>query len=164
MARYSLTFAGITPVAVADTTNMTDAGYCTFLQGGSATQRINVNEVSISGEAPSASTVNRMVFARDSTVAATAISGNRNAALDGSTTAPGTLAVFGHTSTTKPQRSSTLHLLYPTLNTFGGIYRWQARQGEEISIVTATQPLGEASLSSISGVGIVSGHILYEVC
>lgn len=163
MARYSLTFAGVTPVAVADTTNYTDAGYATFLQGGSTTMRLNVSEVSISGEAPSASTVNRMVFARDTTAAATGLSGNRNAALDGSGVAPGTLAVFGNTSTTKPQRSATAHLLYPTLNTFGGIYRWQARQGEEISIVGNTQPLGEASLSSISGVGLISGHILYEV-
>ncbi len=162
MSRYSLTFAGITPVAVADTTNYTDAGYCTFLQGGSATMRLAVNEVSISGEAPSASTVNRMVFARDSTVAASSLSGNRNAVLDASNTA-GTAANFGNTSTTKPQRSATLYLLMPTLNTFGGIYRWQARQGEEITIVTATQPLGEASLSSISGTGLVSGHVLYEV-
>lgn len=163
MARYSLTYAGVTPVAVADTTNMTDAGYATFLQGGSGTMRLNVNEISVSGEAPSASTVNRMVFARDSTVAATGLSGNKNAALDGSGVAPGTLAVFGNTSTTKPQRSSTLHLLYPTLNTFGGIYRWQARQGEEISIVGNTASLGETSLSSLSGVGLISGHILYEV-
>lgn len=163
MARYSLTFAGITPVAVADATNYTDAGYATFLQGGSSTMRLNISEVSISGEAPSASTVNRMVFARDSTVAATSISGNRNALVDGSSVAPGTVAVFGHTSTTKPQRSATLHLLYPTLNTFGGIYRWQARQGEEINIVGNTASLGEASLSSVSGVGLISGHILYEV-
>lgn len=163
MARYALTFAGITPVAVADTTNFTDAGYATFLQGGSSTMRLAISEVSISGEAPSASTVNRMVFARDSTVGVTAISGNRNALLDGSSVAPGTVAVFGNTSTTKPQRSSTLHLLYPTLNTFGGIYRWQARQGEEVVTVGNTASLGEVSLSSISGVGLISGHVLYEV-
>ena len=123
MARYSLTFAGITPVAVADTTNYTDAGYCTFLQGGSSTMRLNISEVSISGEAPSASTVNRMVFARDSTVAATGISGNRNALIDGSSVAPGTIAVFGTTSTTKPQRSATLHLMNLSMNAFGGIIR-----------------------------------------
>lgn len=163
MARYSLTFAGITPVAVADATNYTDAGYASFLQGGSSTMRLNINEVSISGEAPSASTVNRMVLARDSTIAATGLSGNRNAALDGSGVAPGTLAVFGNTSTTKPQRSATLHLLYPTLNAFGGIYRWQARQGEEISTVGNTASLGEVSVSSVSGVGLLSGHILYEL-
>lgn len=162
MAHYSLTYAGITPVAVADTTNMTDAGYATFLQGGNSTMQLRINEVSVSGEAPSASTVNRMVLAGDSTVAATGISGNRNAIRAGAT-APGTIAVFGNTSTTKPQRSSTLHYLYPTLNTFGSIYRWQARQGEEITVVGNTASLGEVSLSSISGTGLLSGHILYEL-
>ena len=161
MARYSLTYQTKTMVAVADTTNFTDSGYATFLQGGSATQLLKVNEIYIGGE-DTASTPTTMVFARDSTVAATAISGNMNAALDASTTAPGTLATFGCVSTTKPQRSSTLHLLQLSLNTYGGIARWQARYGEEISIITLTQPLGEASLSSVTGTGKVSGHVLYE--
>ena len=94
MAHYSLTYAGITPVAVADTTNMTDAGYATFLQGGNSTMQMRINEVSVSGEAPSASTVNRMVLAADSTVAATGISGNRNAIRAGAT-ADVTIAKLG---------------------------------------------------------------------
>ena len=104
-----------------------------------------------------------MVLARDSTVAATGISGNFNALLDATSTAPGTIAVFGRVSTTKPQRSATLHLLQLSLNTYGGISRWQARYGEEISIVGNTASLGEASLSAITGTGKTSGHILYEV-
>jgi len=162
MARYSLSYQSKTMVAVADTAAMTDNGYATFLQGGSATMLLKVNEVYIGGE-DTASTPTTMVFARDSTVAATGISGNFNAALDGSATAPGTLAVFGSVSTTKPQRSSTLHLLQLSLNTYGGISRWQARYGEEISIITATQPLGECSLSSVTGTGKISGHVLYEL-
>lgn len=162
MARYALTYQTKTMVAVADTAAMTDSGYATFLQGGSATMRLAVNEIYIGGE-DTASTPTTMVFSRDSTVAATGLSGNMNAILDASNTAPGTVAVFGCVSTTKPQRSSTLHLLQLSLNTYGGIARWQARYGEEITIVTATQPLGEASLSSVTGTGKISGHLLYEL-
>jgi hypothetical protein len=162
MSRYALSWTSITAVAVADATNMTDAGYPTFLQGGSSTMRLNINEVYIGGE-DAASNPTTMILARDSTVAATGISGGRNALLDGSGVAPGTIAIFGSTSTTKPQRSATLHLLHLTLNTYGGISRWQARYGEEISVVGNTASLGEVSLSSITGTGKTSGHILYEV-
>lgn len=163
MARYSVSFEGVTLVAVGDGAVFTDSGYATFLQGGSATMRINVNEIYVGGES-AASAVTKLKFARDQVVAVTAISGNKNAALDASTTAPGTLAVFGNVSTTKPQRSTTLGLLNLTFNAFGGVVRWVSRQGEEPSIVTATQPLGEASLSAFTaGAGIISGHILYEV-
>lgn len=162
MARYSLSYQSKTMVAVADTANFTDNGYAAFLQGGSSTMVCKINEVYIGGE-DTASTPTTMVLARDSTVAATGISGDFNAVLDGSNVAPGTVAVFGCVSTTKPQRSATLHLLQPSLNTFGGIARWQARYGEEITIVGNTASLGEASLSSVTGTGKVSGHILYEL-
>jgi len=162
MARYSLSYQSKTMTAVADTTNYTDNGYAFFLQGGSATMQLKVNELYIGGE-DTASTPTTMVFARDSTVAATGISGDFNALMDGTSTAPGTVAVYGCVSTTKPQRSSTLHLLQLSLNTYGGISRWQARYSEEITIITATQPLGEASLSSVTGTGKVSGHCIYEL-
>ena len=162
MARYSMTWQTTTAVAVADATNFTDAGYMGFLQGGNSTQQLKINEVYIGGEDTS-SLACTAVLGRDSTVAATGISGNKNALLDGSATAPGTVAVYGNTSTTKPQRSSTLHLLQLSLNTFGGIVRWQARYGEEISTVGNTASLGEVSLSSVTGTGKTSGHILYEV-
>ena len=149
-------------VAVADTVAMTDNGYATILQGGSATMQLKINEVYIGGE-DTASTPTTMVLARDSTVAATAITGNFNALLDGSGVAPGTIAVFGAASTTKPQRSATLHLLQLSLNTYGGISRWQARYGEEINTIGNTASLGEVSLSSVTGTGKSSGHILYEL-
>lgn len=160
--KYALTWQTTTAVAVADTANFTDAGYMTFLQGGSATQRLVVSEIYIGGE-DTASLVNTLVVARDSTIAATGISGNKNALLEASATAPGTLAVFGNTSTTKPQRSSTLHLLQLSLNSFGGVVRWVAAPGSEISVVTATQPLGELSISNVTGTGKTSGHVIYEV-
>lgn len=162
MARYSLTYRSKTMVAVADTTAMTDNGYATFLQGGSATMQLKINEVYIGGES-SASAPTTMTLARDSTVAATGISGNKNALQDASSVAPGTVAVFGSVSTTKPQRSSTLELLGLALNAFGGIARWQARHGEELTTIGNTASLGEVSLSSVTGTGVISGHVLYEL-
>ena len=166
MARYSLTWTSITPTATADTTNLVDSTYPAILQGGSSTMRLNINEVYIGGEAAASSSPTIMVLARDSTVAATVTAGTtRNAATDGSTVAPGTLPVTGHIATTKPQRSSTLHLLHLSFNAYGGIARWQARYGEELSVVGNTASLGEVSLSAFTGgtTGATSGHILYEI-
>lgn len=164
MARYSLGSQSVTLTAVADTAAFTDNGYPFFLQGGSSTMQLRVSEVQAGGESTSSATA-LMVFGRDSTVAATGISGCTNANLDGGSVAPGTLATFGRVSTTKPQRSSTLgHLLQHSFNAFGGLVRWQARQGEEITIVGNTASLGEASYSAITGSsGIVSAHCIYEL-
>ena len=165
MARYSLSFNTKTMIPVADTVAMTSNGYACFLQGGSLTMQLRVNEVYIGGE-DTASTPTTMAFGRDSTAAATAITAvnNYNALLDGSSVAPATIAVFGSGATVNPQRSATLgHLLQPVLNTFGGIARWQARYGEEITTIGNTASLGELSLSSITGAGKISGHILYEL-
>lgn len=166
MARYSLAFQSKVMVAVADTAAMTSNGYAAFLQGGSATMQMKVNEVYIAGES-AASNPTTMAFGRDSTVGVTSITatGNFNALLDATSTAPGTIAVFGSGATTNPQRSSTLgHLLMPTLNAYGGIARWQGRYGEEISTIGASASLGELSLSAVTGTGQLSGHVLYEVC
>lgn len=165
MARYALGFQSKVMIAVADTVAMTSNGYCAFLQGGSATMQLKVNEVYIAGES-AASNPTTLAFGRDTTVGVTAITavGNFNGLMDGSSVAPGTIAVFGSGATTNPQRSATAgHLLQPALNAFGGIARWQARYGEEISTIGATQPLGELSLSSVTGTGQLTGHIIYEV-
>ena len=164
MARYSLTFTSVTMTATADTTNLANSTYAGLLQGGNGTMRLNVGEVYLGGES-AASAICIAVLARDSTVGGTVVANNcRNAVTDASNTAPGTVAIFGNSATTLPQRSSTLHLLHPSFNAFGGIARWQARPGEDISIVGNTQPLGEVSLSLYTGgTGIVSGHVLYEV-
>lgn len=165
MARYSLGFQSKVMIAVADTTAMTSNGYAAFLQGGSATMQLRVNEVYIAGES-AASNPTTMAFGRDTTVGVTSITatGNFNALQDASSTAPGTVAVFGSGATTNPQRSATAgHLLMPTLNAYGGIARWQARYGEEITTIGNAQPLGELSLSAVTGTGQLSGHILYEL-
>lgn len=164
MARYSLASQSVTLTAVADAANMTDNGYLCFLLGGSSTMQLRISEVQAGGESTSSATA-LLVFGRDSTIAATGISGCTNANLDGSSVAPGTLATFGRVSTTKPQRSATLgHLLQHSFNAFGGLVRWQARQGEEITQIGNTASLGECSYSGITGSsGIVSSHLVYEL-
>lgn len=166
MARYSLTWTSVTATAIADTTNLTDSNYPFLLQGGNSTMQLKISELYIGGEASSASTLGILVLARDSTVGATVTAGAcRNALMDGSATAPGTIAVFGNSATTDPQRSATLHLLHPSLNLYGGISRWQARHGEEIVTIGNTASLGEVSLSGFTGTGAgaTSGHCLYEI-
>lgn len=163
--RYSLTWEGITPVAFADATNMVDSQYPFILLGGSATMRLNISEIFIGGEAPAASSPTKFKLARDSTLAATVTAGTcRNAAMDASATAPGTVPTFGHVATTKPQRSATLHLLALSCNMYGGIARWQARHGEEINLVGNAVNTGEVSLSAFTGgtPGPCSGHCIYE--
>src|ERR1700737_2759523 len=110
MARYTLTFSGQTTAAVADTTALTTLKY-TALGGNSATMQLKVNEVQSGGEASSAA-VQALVFARDTTVAATALTsvGLTNALMDATSTAPGTLALFSNSSTPFP--SGGAHALW----------------------------------------------------
>lgn len=164
MARYSATWTGITAAAVADTVAFTAGQAPGFLRSGGATQMLRINEVYIGGEDTS-SVATQMILARTSTISVGALSVGNNALLDFNATAPGTTASWGSTAaTTFPQRSSTLYLLDLSLNTFGGISRWQARYGEEITQFGNTASGGETCLSSKSGTGKTSGHIIYEVC
>lgn len=162
MAKRSLSANSITMTAVADTTNMTDNGYMGIIQGGSASQRINTSEIYMGGQSTS-STVCEMLLARDSTVAATVTAGSTfDEPLDAATAALAAPPVTGSAAGVKPQRSSTRHLLSLSLNTFGGIVRWVAYPGEEISTYSNAASTGEISLSSVSGAGIIGGHIIYE--
>src|SRR4029077_15055026 len=71
-------------------------------------------------------------------------------------------------STTLPQRSSTLYLLTLPFNGFGGIVRWVAAPGEEISLLGNAAPgtgaAGEISLSSASTgtPSLMSSHFIFE--
>jgi hypothetical protein len=165
MAKRALGLTTFTPTATADTTNLVDATYFGIIQGGSSTQRINILEVFMGGQAGS-STPTFMLLSRDSTVAATVSlgTGQTDAALDAATAALAAAPVVGNTATTKPQRSSTLHLLNLSFNAFGGIVRWVAAPGEEICTVGNTASLGEVSLSAFTGgtPGLMGGHVIYE--
>lgn len=165
MAKRIVSVATQTPAATADTTNLVDATYPFLFQGGSGTQRTNILEIYLGGQA-GASSPTLMLLARDSTVAATNSNGagQTDAALDAATAALAAPVLTGNTNTTKPQRSSTLHLLNLSFNAFGGIVRWVAAPGEEISIVGNTASLGEASLSAFTGgtPGLLGAHAIYE--
>jgi len=161
MARWSSNETTYNTEAVADTTNMTDTKYHGF-QGGTSTQRINVLEVGVAGQA-TASAAQIELFARDSTVGAT-LSVGRFAALDAATAALGTNPVTFNTATTKPQRSATLSLLNLSFNAFGGLWRWVAAPGEEIGMLGSTASLGEVSLSGFTGsaTGLQGSHFIVE--
>jgi hypothetical protein len=136
--------------------------------GGNTTARVNINEVYIGGEAAS-SAPSIMRLGRDTTVSSgTPAAGNAQLSLlDASGSASAVIPTLVQTVvTTKPQRSSTAgRLLALSFNAFGGIVRWQARFGEEISMVGNTQPLGAMSLSAFTGstAAATSGHMIVEV-
>ncbi len=164
MARWVSSRNNWTPVAVADTTNMTAAGF-QALQGGSTTQRIQVLEFYMGGLA-GASAPAQMVVARDSTVFAGATSNAvLTVALDPATAALAAPPLGQDVgSSTLPQRSATLRLLTLGFNAFGGIVRWVAAPGEELGVLGNTASFGEISLSSASAgtPGLMSSHIIFE--
>ena len=163
MARYSATWTSITAAAVADTVAFTAGQAPGFLRSGAATQQFKINEVYVGGES-AASNPTTMILARTSTISVGALSVGQNNLLDFTSTAPATTASFGSTAaTTFPQRSATGYLLSLSLNAYGGIARWQARYGEEITGYGNTTPGGEVCLSSKTGTGQTSGHIIYEL-
>jgi len=168
MARYSASYSSITHAATADAANLANSTYGFEMVGGSTTNRILINEVYIGGEA-AASAPSIMRVGRDSTIAAgTPAAGNALLALlDASAGAPATIPTLVQTVvTTAPQRSATLgRLLALSFNAFGGIVRWQARFGEEITSVGNTASLGALSISAFTGstAAATSGYAIVEV-
>lgn len=163
MAKMSALKNNWTPTAVADTTNFTDNGYMALL-GGAATQLTNISEVYMGGLAAAAAPA-QMIFARDSTIGATSLSGVLTSILHPSTGALANPVVAFSVSTTKPQRSASVQFLALGFNAFGGVVRWVAYPGEEIGMLGNTAALfGEVSLSHASSgtAGLMSAHIIYE--
>ena len=162
MAQYSAGWSAITATAVADTVAFTAGQSYGFLRCGGATTMHKIHEVYLGGE-DTASTPTQAILARTSTISVGALSVGTLALRDFNSTAPGTAPAWGSTAaTTFPQRSATLYLLQLSLNTFGGISRWQARYGEEITSFGNTASGGEVIMSSKVGAGKTSGHILFE--
>ena len=167
MARYNASFSQVTAGVVADSTPFTIGQSYGSLRANT-TLLLKINEVYIGGES-TASTPTTVVLARCSTLSVGALSyagsGGGIALADALSTAPGTTPNWGNVAVTSyPSRSAaaTGYLLDLSLNTFGGIARWQARYGEEITVYSGTQPLGEVVLSSKAGAGVASGHVLLE--
>lgn len=162
MARWASVVPTWTPTAVADTTNMTDNGHHT-LQGGSSTQRGELREVYIGGQA-GASSPTYLVVGRNSTVGAT-LTAARLAALDPSSAALAAPPLPYIASTTKPQRSATLGMLLAlSFNAFGGIVRWVNGPDEIVSYLGNTASLGELSLNAFTGgtPGALMSNIIFE--
>lgn len=162
MAFWSASKTNWTPVAVADTTNFTDGGYHA-LQGGSGTQRNVVGEVMVGGLA-SAAAPTPIQITRSSTVGATSLTGALLTALDPASAALAAPPATFSASTTKPQRSATLQLLNLSFNAFGGIVRWVAAPGQELSILGNTASSGELSINCMTGgtPGLLSSHMIFE--
>ena len=165
MARYSGNWTTITASAVADTTTFTAGQAMGFLRAG-ASMQIKVNEVYIGGE-DTASTPTTAIVARTGVLSVGALSVGGLNLMDAAALAPSVLPNWGSTAaTTFPQRLTTGYLLDLSLNTYGGIARWQARYGEELGILgvaTPAQPAAEICISSKTGTGKTSGHVLFEV-
>jgi hypothetical protein len=165
MAKRIFAESSWTPIAVADTANMTSGAFMA-LQGGSATQRIDILEIYEGGEA-GASAPTFMNLARDSTVGATLSIANAGASdgpTDPATAALAAPPVAFDTATTKPQRDTAKARLPLAVNAFGGIVRWVAQPGGEFKMLGNTASFGEVSLSAFTGgtAGLMSAHIVYE--
>lgn len=165
MAKRSFKIATWTPAVVADTIAFSANGY-QALMGGSTTQKINIIEIYMGGQA-GASSPCIMIFSRDSTVNITPTAlttGQSDAAFDPATAALAAPPVAFTTAGTQPQRSATLGLLNLSYNAFGGLVRWVAAPGEEIGVLGNTASLGEVSLSAYTGgsPGLTGSHIIYE--
>jgi hypothetical protein len=169
MAKWSFGVGTFTPTATGDTTGF-GAGTYMAIGAGSATQMINVMEIYEAG-LNSASAINQMTFARDSTLAVTPTalsSPNTNGPLNPNTAALAAAQTAFVAASTEPQRSSSIAAarLNLSFNSFGGIVRWVAAPGEEWMIygtALGPPPSGESSLSSPAGsAGAMSAHIIYE--
>jgi len=166
MAKRSFGAASYTPTATADTTNLANSTYQSIGASG-ATAGLNVLEIYIGGQA-SASSINIMQFARDSTlaVASALVAPNTDGPLDTRTAALAAVPITCTLASTPPQRSVaiTAARLHLSLNTFGGIVRWVAAPGEEWGITGVTVNISESSLSAFTGgsAGLCGSHIIYE--
>lgn len=169
MTKYSFSVNTFTTAATADNASLTTLTYMA-LNGGSSTQRNDISEVYIGGQATS-SAPQYMVLARDSTVVGTptALSAGTasNGPLDPAAAALAAPAVGAITGTVQAIRSNvvTLGRINLTFNAFGGIVRWTAMDpGEYFKLLGNTASNGEASLSGFTGTtaGLVGAHIVYE--
>ena len=165
MAKRSLSVRTLTPTATADTANLADDTYCGMLLGGSTTQRTNISEIFLGGQA-GASAPTIMAFGFNSTAGATVSLGiAEDAPLSAATAALADPVDVGTSAATDPQRSATLgHVLNLSFNAFGGIVRWLAAPGEEVGMVGQAANTGSMSLSAFTGgtPGLLGSHIIYE--
>ncbi len=150
----------------ADLTAMTDATHHS-ISSGSATQRGEIREIYIGGQAPTTSTPAWFVFGRNTTVSTTLTGCTHVASLDPSTaTLVSAPTAFGSAGSSKPSRSSTTGMLLNlSMNLFGGIVRWYAGPDEVIGYYGTAAGSNELTLSTFTGSssGLVGTNIVFEV-
>jgi hypothetical protein len=160
MAKYSVAPATVTgaftTAALANGASATDNNHLSTRCTSASSLRIE--EVYIGGEATT-STVVRMALRRISTAGATwtDIAPAKLQPLSAAAVSQG-YAIAG----TDPVIASTSPMLALGFNAFGGVVRWVAAPGEEIFATTATAPNGELNLSAVSGVALISAHLVFE--
>jgi hypothetical protein len=167
MSKRSFGVATMTPTATADTVGLTNATYMAL--ASTSAGGLLVSEIFIGGQA-SASSINLMQFARDSTVGASVaalVAPNSDGFLNPALASALSSSMVSFTNaTTAPQRSAAIAQarLHLNLNAFGGIVRWVAYPGEEWWITGVAVNTSESTLSAYTGgsVGAIGAHIVYE--
>jgi hypothetical protein len=168
MAKRVTSNAGITPAAVADGVAFTSGQQFADYYGASATQRTVFFEFYMGGLA-GASSPTPMIVSRDSVLAVGAGSfsgtvGADNNMASGTAALAAPLNVGNVFATSYNTRTLVNHLINLSFNAFGGIVRWVAAPGEEITITGNTAALGTLCLSCFTGgtPGLLGGHVIYE--
>lgn len=166
MAKRSFSQQNFTPVVVADNSAMANTSFYMAIGASAATTGLLVYEIYEGGEA-SASSINGMVFGRDSTIMVTPtalVTPNSDGPLNTLTTTA-QVSITAVAAATSPTRSNvtTSAKLHLSFNAFGGIVRWVAAPGEEWGIIGITASISESTLSAGYGTpGAMSAHIIYE--
>jgi len=156
-----------TAVAIANTTDLPDNQFMA-LQGGGATQVIQIAEIYMGGQA-AASAALQMVLARDAVVSATGtLAANSSDVFFRSSATPlnpPPVAYNQTSSAAQPQRSASAYLLALGFNAFGGVVKWTVPTDEGPSSIGNTAPNGEISLSAnfATASALMNSHIIYEV-
>lgn len=151
MAAYNITISGATLSTSNDT-----ATFVTAATGVGS--MISLYEVDFGGESAS-STVNRIAFDR-STGGTTGGGAYTMVALNPASAAASGLAVYS-TWSAQPTLSGS-RVLTPCFNGFGGRYRWEAAPDRPI-IVGTQGAAANLSVRSLSGTGVVSGDLKFEL-
>lgn len=168
MAKRSANNISNTLTAAADTANLVDSAYPLAIQGPNSTQLTVISEVKMDGLSTSSSPTYTLLsfdsqvgtgsLTKDATLNDTPLHGSTTALVSGSVP-----TVFNKAATNKPQRDTAKHILPLAFNAFGGITRWLAAPGEEITMVGNVASFGEVSLSAFTGgAGIVAALLVFE--
>ncbi len=167
MSKRVFSAYNIIPAGTADTTQL-PAGQYMALCGGSTTQKTDILEVKIMGMTSAATpSPTPLVLGRVSAIHVTPTplaTPNVDGPMDPATAALAAPVLAMIAASTNPSRSATDAKIEMGLNTFGGLFRWNASPTQQFTMLGNAINFGEAVLSSLNfGVpGAFSAHIIYE--